>query len=82
MTDDRLFLEPRSNWEEGLTASIETEEDGGFFDPATPICISVAEEKAVDSYNQSFTCAMHLSIEQAAQLRDWLSAAIARPKRS
>jgi hypothetical protein len=34
--------------------------------------VSVAEEKAVDSYNQSFECSLTMTDEQAIQLRDWL----------
>lgn len=66
---DRLFLEPSSSFEEGLTASLNKR-------CTNPVCISVTEEQAVDSYNCSFTCSMHLTVEQVKQLRDWLSAAL------
>lgn len=34
---------------------------------------SVTEEKAMDSYNQTFTCNVNLPLDQARSLRDWLT---------
>ena len=36
------------------------------------LVVSVAEEKAVDSYNESFECDLHMTRKQVEQLRDWL----------
>lgn len=56
----------RPNWgEEGATFS---------FDKEGCLLVSVAQEKAVDSYNASFECTLTMSPVQAAQLRDWLNA--------
>ena len=38
------------------------------------LCISVADEKPVDSYNSTFTCDIHLPIKVAKKLRDFLNA--------
>lgn len=38
----------------------------------TGLRIAVADEKAVDSYNQEFECDIDLTIEQSLALRDWL----------
>ncbi len=35
--------------------------------------ISVADEKAVDSYNQTFECYIYLDKEASARLRDYLN---------
>lgn len=63
MTDKRLHFEGNHSFEEGSTFVIN--KDGGME-------VSVAEEQAVDSYNQSFTCHATLSKENAIRLRDWL----------
>jgi hypothetical protein len=64
MKTDRniLRLEPSSSFEEG--ADIVKRSEG--------IIITVAEEKAVDSYNASFECSLTMTDEQAMELRDWL----------
>lgn len=36
------------------------------------LTVAVSEEQAVDSYNDSFECSMHLSKERAERLRDRL----------
>lgn len=47
------------------------------------ICISVAQEHAVDSYNATFESSVHLSDEQAQQLLDWLTVVLSkRPHRT
>jgi len=75
---DRLVLQSEHSFEDELVAAIE---EGHEFTPigaddcidiAGTVCISVAEEQAVDSYNQMFTCSIHLNADQARQLRDWL----------
>lgn len=38
------------------------------------ITISVADEKAVDSYNSTFECDISLDKNEAIRLRDWLLA--------
>lgn len=58
-----LHLESNDTFEEG--ADFELAGDG--------IVVSVSEEKAVDSYNQSFTCSLTMNRAQAVQLRDWLN---------
>ncbi len=63
---DRLFIESGYSFEEGLTAAINPHSDKG------PIYLSIAEEQAVDSYNEHFTCSIYLTIEKAIRLRNWL----------
>lgn len=65
--EKRLCFESASSFEEGATFT--TNKEGG-------IGVAVAEEQAVDSYNQSFTCHDTLDRAQAIQLRDWLIAHI------
>lgn len=48
------------------------EEGADFVKQITGISIAVSEEKAVDSYNQSFECNLTMTDAQAIQLRDWL----------
>lgn len=36
------------------------------------VTISVADEKAVDSYNDTFECDISLTRDTAIELRDWL----------
>lgn len=62
MKGPRLFMEAQDSFEEGATF---VHDDGKLF-------IVVAEEKAMDSYNQSFQCQLTATPEQARQLRDWL----------
>ncbi len=62
---NRMMFQSAHSWEEEAIFSIE---DNG------QLCISVAEELAVDSYNQMFTCSVHLSKSKMRVLRDWLSA--------
>ena len=64
MFDSRLFLDTEDCYEEG--AEFIARENGG-------VTIEVSEEKAVDSYNASFTCTATLDLGQAIQLRDWLN---------
>jgi hypothetical protein len=63
MDNKRLHIESGYSFEEGAT--FVALENGGM-------SIAVAEEQAVDSYNQSFTCHATLNQEQAVKLRDWL----------
>lgn len=37
------------------------------------VYVSVSEEKAVDSYNDSFECSIRLTPDQFTQLRDWVN---------
>jgi hypothetical protein len=66
---NRLFIEPDDSFEEGLTATIDRR-------CSSPVCLSVAEEQAVDSYNKRFSCSIHLTVEKAMRLRDWLDEAV------
>lgn len=59
---DRIRFEPSHSFEEGAV----------FSKYPTGIIVSVSQEKAVDSYNQSFECDLTMTDEQAIQLRDWL----------
>ena len=62
----RIHFEPELDgygFEEGAT--FVSSDDG-------TMTVSVAEEKAVDSYNESFTCTITMTKEQAVTLRDWL----------
>lgn len=63
MNIDRLVIEAQQSYEEGATF---VRHDGG-------IRISVAEEHAVDSYNQSFTCSITMSRQQVRKLHKWLT---------
>jgi hypothetical protein len=60
-----LRIEPSQSFEEG--AVFARTDDGG-------LTVSVSEEKAVDSYNESFECTLTMKPEQVQQLRDWLDA--------
>lgn len=66
---ERLVLQSHHSFEDQLTAAIEAD------DPRQKgqVCISVAEEQAVDSYNSMFTCSIHLTSDKARQLRDRLA---------
>ncbi len=76
--ENRLYLESDITFEDGLTAVIDNNENCSYTDDKTKgrICVSVSAEHAVDSYNCSFESEIHLTKEQAIQLRDWLSAGI------
>ena len=53
-------------------ASQSFEEGATFARDGDGLVVSVAEEKAVDSYNESFECDLHMTRKQVEQLRDWL----------
>ena len=38
------------------------------------VAVSVSEERAVDSYNETFECTFRLNVQQVNALRDWLDA--------
>lgn len=61
--DNAIQFESSEMFEDGCTVSFEN----------SKLVISVAEEQAVDSYNQMFTCSAHLTNNNAVQLRDWLN---------
>ena len=63
-TEKRLTLESVDAWEEDVVFSLEDNDQ---------LRVAVAEEKTVGSYNQTFTCSIHLSKEQTQQLQDWLN---------
>lgn len=75
--EPRLHFEAKSSWEDGATFAI-TDGNGEVSgsDKITGKCVavSVAEEKAVGSYNEWFECTVHLGPDQAKALRDWLIA--------
>lgn len=55
-------------------------EEGGWFKLHNGgLIVSVAQEQAVDSYNQSFECSLTMTREQAVQLRDWLIQHFGKP---
>lgn len=58
-----IRFEPSTSFEEGAD----------FVLCGDGIVMSVAEEKAVDSYNHSFECSLTMTKEQAIQLRNWLN---------
>lgn len=57
---DNVWTVDRSHSWDGAEIVVASTRDG--------VSISVSEEKAVDSYNQTFTCTMDLSREEAEQL--------------
>jgi hypothetical protein len=63
MMNEILVLEAESSWEDNLTAAKD----------ARGICVSVSQEKAMDSYNETFECSIHLTDEQAKTLLIWLA---------
>jgi len=63
-TDTRIFFEPSYSSEEGVVFAIN--EAGG-------VTVNVSEEKAMDSYNLSFTCTMSMTREQTIKLKEWLA---------
>jgi len=67
--DQTIRFEPNNTFEEGATFA---------FDQRGHLLVSVSEEKAVDSYNQSFECTLTMTPEQAIQLRDWLVVQLSR----
>jgi hypothetical protein len=56
-----------SDWEDGEEIEVTVREDGR-------IVISVTEDHAMDSYNQSFTCSIILPVEEVAKLKAVLPA--------
>jgi hypothetical protein len=64
-----LILSSEYSFEDEIVVAIEMENWRGA---AGKVCISVAQEQAVDSYNQTFNCSIHLDQHQARMLRDWL----------
>ena len=62
MSQDAFFAQSDHSFEDELIAVSEGD----------TCCISAAEEQAVDSYNQMFTCSIHLTKEQALNLGLWL----------
>ena len=64
---DSIFFDPQ----EGAGADAE---GASFVKTAEGrLVVVVSEEKAVDSYNESFECCLDMTAEQAAELRDWLN---------
>lgn len=61
--NSRLVFEAESSVEEGVIF-VATEAGG--------LSVAVAEEKPMDSYNETFECTVHLSGDNARLLRDWL----------
>lgn len=65
--------ERREIW--GFQSEDESGWDNGFIEvTAYPdgLTVEVTQDKAVDSYNQQFTCGVTLSREKAVELRDML----------
>lgn len=60
----RLVFESHNSWQD--TAKFVANAEGH-------ITVSVAEEKAVDSYNETFECSFTLDQKEAAKLRDWIA---------
>lgn len=44
-----------------------------FYNQGDGLTISVAEERAMDSYNETFECTVCLSREEAERMRDYLN---------
>lgn len=65
-----LHLDSSEDFEDGLTASVSAN---------GRIAITVADQQSVDSRNQLFECTATLTRDQAAELRDWLSAHLTVP---
>jgi hypothetical protein len=58
-----ILFEPKHAFEEGSQFTVDGDK----------LIVSVSDEQAVDSYNQSFTCTHTMTREQAVKLRDWLA---------
>ena len=71
MSEKRLYFEAISSWEDSATFVFGSPTDTSL-ENKEYLIVSVAEEKAVDSYNQNFECTIHLSITQAKKLRNFL----------
>ncbi len=65
MERDNVIVFEGDCWLDG-DAEFVALKDGG-------LAISVTEEKAVDSYNQEFTCRAKLTAEDVEKLRKWLA---------
>jgi hypothetical protein len=62
--DWRFYWEDPSDWDNAVVV-VATEDDG--------LTIAVAEEKAMDSYNETFECSICLPKAEAIRLRDLLN---------
>lgn len=73
MSQQRLYFEAPHSDEDSITFAVDDQD--GRFSPNSGrfLAVSVAQEHAVDSYNSTFECVFHLSIERVAELRNWLA---------
>ena len=60
-----IHFEASDMWEDCATFAV--------VEGPRPLAVSVSEEKAVDSYNNTFECTLHMTPDQIGQLRDWLN---------
>lgn len=65
-TERRLVLESPAAIDEGAT----------FVWDGETLSISVAQDTAIDSYNEMIECCLTASLDQARQLKDWLNKVI------
>ena len=71
MNDRTISFDPYDTSFSGLNYG----EEGATFtlDARGLLIVSVSEEKAVDSYNESFECTLTMTPSQVVLLRDWLN---------
>lgn len=70
--DDRFHYENPRDYENEISVYIE-EDRHWEREYIGWLCVSVADEKAVDSYNSTFTCDIHMPPAAAIKLRDFLN---------
>lgn len=75
--DSRFVYENPRDAENELEIYIE---DDAHWEPENRgrLCITVADEQAVDSYNSTFRCSVYLPKSEAKRLRDYLDALFPR----
>ena len=71
MTERHIRFEAESSWEDLATFTLQDK----------ILCVAVSEEKAIDSYNETFECSIHLSTVQATELFLWLGANLPKIKK-
>ena len=73
--DNRAYFE----WKEVPENCFDCDSELEVISDDDSVTISVTEEKAVDSYNATFTCSVRLPRETARTLRDFLTAELDKP---
>lgn len=69
----QLILSDDQSFEEGAHFVLGDDRAGGVGPTGKRLHITVAEEKAIDSYNTDIQCSLSATMDQARQLRDWLN---------